>query len=319
MFQAMTMTTRKFLLSAALGLSLAVAGQAALAAEPTVHQVYQAAEAGRYIEAQSMLDEVLKAKPNSAMAHYVQAQLYARQGFMNKASDELAKSEKLDPTGKFVKPASIQELRDKIAAPRTNLSDNRAAQSQAGGNVVSTPQQPVQRQLPAPKPERSFPWGLLLGGLGLVAFIVWVTRMMSQRNAAAQAAQPMMNSGGGMFGTPGQQQYLGGAYSGGGVPPGYGPGYGAPQQPGMGSRIMGGLATGAAVGAGIVAAEAIARQFTHGDSGHANAAPADSGNSWGPSPSNYDMGGNDFGVADSSSWDSGGGGGGDGGGGGGWD
>ncbi len=89
MFQAMTMTTRKFLLSAALGLSVAVAGPAALAAEPTVHQVFQAAEAGRYIEAQAMLDEVLKAHPTSAVAHYVQAQV----------------------------PASIQELRDKIAAP----------------------------------------------------------------------------------------------------------------------------------------------------------------------------------------------------------
>ncbi len=310
---------KKFLLAALVGLSLAVASQAVLAAEPTVDQVYQAAQAGRYIEAQAMLDEVIKAHPNSAKAQYIQAQVYAKQGFMNKAGDALAAADKLDPSGKYAKPEALQELRAKIAAPRANLSDNRALQSPAGGSVATIPQPQRQAPAPAPVPERRFPWGLLLGGLGLVAFIVWVTRMMAQRNAAAQAMQPV-NNGGGMFGTP-QQPYPGGAYSGGGgYPPGYGPGYGAPQAPGMGSRIMGGLATGAAVGAGIVAAEAIARQFTH-DNGHANAATggnADIGNNWGPSPSNYDMGGNDFGVADSSSWDSGGGGGG-GDGGGSWD
>ncbi len=92
----------------------------------------------------------------------------------------------------------------------------------------------------------------------------------------------------------------------------------------MGSRIMGGLATGAAVGAGIVAGEALARQFTGGNH--------DAGNSSQPrndivydDPSRDellrrdDMGGQDFGV--SGGWDDsgGGGGGGDSGGGGGGD
>lgn len=308
-------SVKKFLLTVALGLGLAVASQAVLAAEPTVDQVYQAANAGRYIEAQTMLDEVIKAHPDKPKPLFVQAQLYAKQGFLNKAADALAAADKLDPTGKYAKPEALQELRARIAAPRAGLSDNRTPQAQSGGSVATLPPQPVLRQAP-PVPERRFPWGLLLGGLGLVAFIIWVTRMMAQRNSAMQAAQPM-NNGGGMFGGP-VQSYPGGAYGPNGgagyPPPGYGPGYGAPQAPGMGSRIMGGLATGAAVGAGIVAGEAIARQFTHDDSRNANAAPAgnfDNSNNWGPSPSNYDMGGNDFGVADSSSWDSGGGGGGD--------
>jgi hypothetical protein len=70
---------------------------------------------------------------------------------------------------------------------------------------------------------------------------------------------------------------------------------------GMGSGILGGLATGAAVGAGIVAGEALMHNMlddkpNHGEGGYA------------PQPdvaqnSNYDMGGSDFGVNDSSSWD----------------
>ena len=298
----------KFLISAALVLSAAFSGGMALAAEPTVDQVYQAAQGGRYIEAQTMLDEVLKAHPTSAKAHYIQAQVYAKQGLMTKAGAALADADRLDPAAKYASPSAIQALRTQIAAPRPSLSDNRALQP--------APVRAQQVQTPAPQAprERSFPWGLLLGGLGLVAFIVWVSRMMSQRTAAMQAANGGMGAGG-------IQQYPGGAYGptggGAGYAPGYGPGYGgvAPQAPGMGSRIMGGLATGAAVGAGIVAGEAMMRHFTDNDR-NANAAPAPSNDNWAAPAPSYDMGGNDFGVSDTSSWDSGGGGDG---GGGSWD
>jgi hypothetical protein len=84
----------------------------------------------------------------------------------------------------------------------------------------------------------------------------------------------------------------------------------------MGSGILGGLATGAAVGAGIVAGEELMHHLTDRDDDRRvtyDDAPRQS--SWsddnGSSSQNYDMGGNDFGVSDSSSWDSGGGGGSD--------
>jgi uncharacterized membrane protein YgcG len=92
----------------------------------------------------------------------------------------------------------------------------------------------------------------------------------------------------------------------------------------MGSRIMGGLATGAAVGAGIVAGEALARQFTGGH--EANAANVDQQRNdivYDDPAARQDllrrddMGGNDFGA--SGGWDDGGSGGGDSGGGGDWD
>ena len=56
-----------------LSMVLLSAGPALSAQEPTMHEIYQAAESGRFIEAQSMLDKVLSEHPNSAKAHFVQA------------------------------------------------------------------------------------------------------------------------------------------------------------------------------------------------------------------------------------------------------
>ena len=69
----------------------------------------------------------------------------------------------------------------------------------------------------------------------------------------------------------------------------------------MGSGLMGSLATGAALGAGMVAGEALMHHFTdgeHSSNGFINEAQANN-NSF----SSNDMGGSDFGIADSSSWD----------------
>ena len=83
---------------------------------------------------------------------------------------------------------------------------------------------------------------------------------------------------------------------------------------GMGSGILSGLATGAAVGAGMVAGEALMHRVLDGgrreDSYRQGEIFTDTPQSR-AADSNYDMGGNDFGVADASSWDDSGGGGSD--------
>ena len=64
--------TYGFILASAMLLSNGVA----LADEsPTLDQVYQAAHAGRMEEAERMMDKVLKEHPNSAKAHFVEAEL----------------------------------------------------------------------------------------------------------------------------------------------------------------------------------------------------------------------------------------------------
>lgn len=276
---------KKFLGSLLLAASAGFIALPALAAtEPTMHEVYTAAQEGRYIEAQSMMDQVLKAHPDSAKAHYVQAELFARQGLRAKATDALADAERLQPGLAFVKPESVEKLRASIAA------SPRLAAPSPGRNMAAP--------AAAAAPQDDMRWKLLLAGAGLVGFLVIATRFMRRRNAAT--AVP---AGSYAYGTNTGMQ----------PQPSYGMApYGAqPMGPvagsGIGSGIMGGLATGAAVGAGLVAGQALMRHFTDGDnaghSGGATPTPAID-NSWAAAP-NDDIGGNDFGIADSGSWDDG--------------
>ncbi|MBS0357256.1 MAG: tetratricopeptide repeat protein [Proteobacteria bacterium] len=262
-----------------------------LAAEPSLHQVYQAAEAGKLDDAQSMMREVLQAHPNSGKAHYVEAELLAKQGQLHKAESELQTAEKLAPGLPFAKPQAVQELKGILGG----------SHKMTGGGASAAPFQPA---APAVA-HSSVPWGLLLTGVGLIAFIVFVARFMARRNA-----EPAM--GGAAYGGGLQPYGAGGApYGGGG---GYAGGYGgapAPSQPGLGSRVMGGLATGAAVGAGMVAGEALMHHFLDKDGKPVSRDPAvspDNSNLGNldlgtPEVDRNDMGGTDFGVSDNSSWD----------------
>lgn len=104
----------------------------------------------------------------------------------------------------------------------------------------------------------------------------------------------------------GYPQYPG-QYPGSMPPPGYGPGG---YMPGGGSGLMGSVASGLALGAGVAAGEELADHLLGGGSspgGSGFVPPAESA----PAPDpNADMGGNDFGLDDPGSWDGGGGGGG---------
>jgi hypothetical protein len=287
---------RKILLVLAFAAGAAFVSLPVLAAtEPSMQEVYQAAQEGRFIEAQSMMDKVLKEHPNSAKAHYVQAELLAKQGLASRADAELRTAERLEPGLAFAKPDAVSKLRAVIAAPRTSSNVQNNVQPSRFGSST----QPVA--------EKGISWGLVAGGLGLIAFIVFATRFMRQRSASVMPAPGYAGYGNGAGANPAMQpQPYGGAPMGG-------PGM-APAAGGMGSGIMGGLATGAALGAGMVAGQALMHHFTDGDRGN-SATPLQSGNNWNPEPAPNDMGGNDFGIADSSSWDdggsSGGGGGGD--------
>ncbi|MFA6921460.1 MAG: tetratricopeptide repeat protein [Gallionella sp.] len=259
--------TYGFILSLLLSNGFAFAGDA-----PTLDQVYKAAQSGKLDEAQRMMDAVLKEHPNSAKAHFVEAELLAKQGKLDRAEAELANAERLKPGLTFANPQAVQDLKGRIA------TTHRISQPQA--DSFQTPQ------------GSSFPWGMLLIGGGVIAILFFVMRSFRARNAPVGQGgyQPVQSAG--MQPAPvqgyGQQPYA----------QQYGGGMGQAPAGGMGSGIMGGLATGAAVGVGMVAGEALAHHFM--DGGH-SAPVADA---WADSsmPSN-NMGGADFGIADNSSWD----------------
>jgi hypothetical protein len=245
-------TIRKFVAPALLVLAAGLIGTARAAdADPTVDQVYGAANSGHLADAQQMMNQVLRDHPQSARAHYVAAELDARAGNFAAARQELINAETLDPSRHFAQPAGIAALRSELS------------QSTARYGLVSG----------APA-RSSFPWlpVLLIGG-GIA--IAW---MYLRRRAQQAALQP---------------PYPGAAPMGGGAGP-------FPGVAGGGSGIVGGLASGLAVGAGIVAGEELARHVFAGDRATGAALPADPNASADP---NAAMGGNDFGVTDSTSWD----------------
>ncbi|OIQ98535.1 hypothetical protein GALL_193580 [mine drainage metagenome] len=239
-----------------------------LAAEDaSMHEVYLAAEAGKFTEAQAMMDKVLHDHPNSAKAHYVEAELLAKQGHLSAAANELNAAERLKPGLPFVKPQTLQKLKSQIASSHltTQSTGNNNAQHYANSDM---------------------PWKLIFLGLGLIVFIYFAVKWMTQRN---QTLIPANGYSGGM--NNGNPQPYG--MTSAPMP--------MPSSSGLGSGILGGLATGAALGAGMVAGEALMHHFTDGEHSNNNNFMNDDpvNNSF----STNDLGGSDFGVSDSSSWD----------------
>ena len=248
------------------------------AADPTVHQIYEAAEAGHLDQAQQMMDQVLRDHPKSAKAHYVQAERYAKEGKTALARAELGQAEELDP-----------------GLPHENLRSVQALKAQLGMGVRTTQSPQVTGIGTAPAPAH-FPWGTALIVI-LVVGLVWM--MFRRRPTYSQypaGGSPVMGGGPGTYGGP--AGYGGGA---------------APMGGGIGSGIAGGLASGLAVGAGVVAGEELAHHFLDGSTREGTVLPP-AGENDRQQSGNNDMGGSDFGVNDSGSWDDSGGGGGGGGG-----
>lgn len=282
-------------------------GLAMAQSEPTLNQVYEAAQSGRLEQAQTMMQQVLVAHPNSARAHFVQSELSARQGRLSQARDSFATAEKLAPGLPFAKPEAVQALRSQLAgktsagAPATRDLANRTPAAAAPA-------------APAPSALSSFPWGL---GLLLVGGVIAISMFLRRRKATAPAGAPGTYANQAPMQAPGSGLNGPQTFGTGGAPmqPPYGqPGYGQPgygQQPagnGLGGRLAGGLATGLAVGAGVMAAQAIGKTLS-GNNEHAAHQPDSSagGNAYQPLPGNNDLGGQNFGVNDAGGgWDDGG-------------
>ena len=298
------MSLRKF--GGLMVLSATIFGSSAvMAQDATVDQVYQAVKAGRLDDAQRMMDKVLKDKPNSYEAHYIEAEILAKKGNMSGAQAELSTAERINPAMPKVSPTAVQELQQQI---NQGLNANRAPPPAPRVNYAPPPQPAVYQQ----RQSSGMPWGLLIGIVLLIAFIVMIARAFGRRNVVMAAPG---GYGGGFGG--------GAGYGPGGMPMGGGYGGGYPMGGGgIGSGIVGGLATGAALGAGMVAGEELVHHFTDGNRGDNYSPNQGGGGGWDNSspPANSDMGGNDFGISDGGSFDGGGGGdsGGDSGGGGDW-
>ena len=284
----LTQGLQRTLRGVVLAACLVGAGAAMAQPEPTMAQIYATAQVGQLEQAQVMVQQVLVAHPNSAKAFFVQAELYARQGNLERARTALAQAERIAPGLPFAKVEAVQALRSQLAAHAAPVTRSQTAT-------------PSYASAPAEHGSSMASWGLpvlLLGGVLGVGYLVF--------RRYPPAAE--VNGGGGFGGGLSGPQGFGQAAPAGYGPAGYGPG-GVPVQDSLGSRIMGGVATGLAVGAGVMAAEAIGRKFM-GSGEHDRSSMGSSGsyadNGYQPIiDSNADMGGQNFGIADAS-WDDGG-------------
>lgn len=206
---------------------------------PSVHQIYETAKVGDLAKAHKMIEEVLKAHPQSAKAHFLDAEILVREGDLSQAKSELAEAERLSPGLSFAKPESVQHIKQRIARNDRNTMINTIASHAEHSK---------------PKP---FPWMMAIVIIGaLLLFVFIIKSMFSRQNNTAQS-YPATAAQGNSSGYPGGQSY---PQSGGG----------------LGSNMMSGLATGVAAGAGIVAGEALIHHFM--DNSESNNIPSESNN-----------------------------------------
>jgi hypothetical protein len=194
-----------------LALVIAVAAPVFADADPSVSQIYETARAGHLTQAQQMIQQVLRDHPESAKAHYVAAELYARQGNVAAGRQELNVARGLSPGLAFAKPSAVQALERQLSR----------AQPTQSGTVL-------------PQRRSSFPWGMLIV-LVVVAMVLWL--IFRRRNPPNNG----YSYSGAVPGRPG-----GGIGGGAGVAPNVGSGIGS----GIAGGLASGLAVGAGVVAG---------------------------------------------------------------------
>jgi len=228
---------RKWILGVLLAAFAAVAW-----ALPTLQEVETEVQAGRYAQAETMMREVVDAKPGSAKAHYIYAEILAHQGKVALAAAEAQKARVLDPDVKFTDPEKFRAF--EAALLQAQRPATRPGQDARRGQAAAPA---------APAPSSGIPGWIWIVGLVVVGVLLWRGFSRSRNAATASAA----GYAGGVAGQPGVPGPYGpGGYGPGAVPPGY-----APQR---GSMLGTGLAAAGGVAAGMLASELLHRRGEHG-------------------------------------------------------
>lgn len=230
--------------------ALAWASTLALAL-PTVQQVEGEVAQGRYAQAETMMAEVVAAKPGSARAHYVYAEILARNELFARAAEQARLARTLDPSLAFAGSA------DTFRAFERQLERARSSGAIARSPSVATPAEtststvaaPTRAAVPAAESAASgvpsWLWGL---GFAVVAVLLW--RAISRRPAAAASGAASMAPGA-MAANP--------SYGAAGVPPG------AVAPVGRGGGLLG---AGLAGAGGFAAGMMVDRMLHRGDGEH---------------------------------------------------
>jgi hypothetical protein len=251
---------RKMMLVAACA---AVLWSAAAFALPSASDVQAAVKSGDYPKAETMMQEVVAAKPQSAKAHYLYAEILAHDAKFTDAAAQARRARELDPALSFT------------TDPEKFKSFERLLQREQAGPAIA-PQAPAPAPaahvntapaVPPQAPSSGIPGWVWVGGFAILAFVIF--RAVSRRALANNMATTgYANPGGGGYGmNPGMPQ------------PGYGPGYGP--APGAGSGL---LRTGLAAAGGVAGGMLLERML------EGNRHDENSGNNYGSQGGSFDNG-----------------------------
>jgi tetratricopeptide (TPR) repeat protein len=229
----------------AMSLALAAASSFAL---PSVEDVQAEVAKGNYPQAEIMMRDVVAARPGSARAHYVYAEILAHDRRFDQAAAELARARQIDPADGYTSRARLDAFSALLEREQAAASRSRTLAASPGRAAAA---------LPAPVPSEGGPssggmpgwvWG---AGGGLLALAAW--RLVGSRSRTTAAQSPA-----GAFGPT--SAYAGGLAvspsTGNGIPAGgasYVPGYPQPSSGLAGGMLGTGLAVAGGVAAGMLA------------------------------------------------------------------
>jgi hypothetical protein len=274
-----------------MGLVMTLATAAALAL-PSPQDIDAAVSAGHLSQAESLLREVIQAKPNSAKAQYELGQVLARQARYADAQAALVQAKTLDPSLKFAaSPDKFNDVFNKVSQQAKNVT---GAQASSVASGLSEPRRAAAGPVPS-APEPAFPLQYVWIG---IAGLVVLALVLRRQKAATPTYNAPMQAGGPINASP----YAPGQVAGAGYGPGYGPGYpgGQPMGGGMGSGIGGAVVGGVA---GVAAGYALSKALEGDHSNHP--APANPSNNGGyvpfDTPAQPDVG--NFDAGSGSDWD----------------
>lgn len=193
---------------------------------PNVDEVQAAVQRGDHAGAEKMMREVVAAKPDSARAHYVLAELLAHRREFKEAAEHASRARALDPAIRFTDATRFNTFEQALQRQLAAAGDR--------GVPAALEPPPAPPAAPAERVERA-------GSLGGVPVWLWVAgailavgivaRLMRRRTAAP----------------------AGPAFAGGGYVPGAGMGYGPGMPRGTGSASPGLMGVGLAAAGGVAA------------------------------------------------------------------
>lgn len=202
---------------------------------PSLQDVETQVRQGNYAQAETMMSEVVAAKPDSARARYIYAEVLARNGHIAKASTEAARARELDPKIGFTDPAKFESFERELRQAQSTGSTSRAATPARAAPSMAV--QPAEARQGMP----SWIWLVVLLGIGAVMWRLFTRNrgVPTPGGGEPYTAPPSAGMSPGPYGPAGPQGQN------------YGPGYGPTG--GVAAPAPGGglLRTGLAVGAGV--------------------------------------------------------------------